>query len=224
MSAVGCGQPLMASAATASDPKLRFAKVVGVRPETLSEFRRVLLPKGGAVAEVWLGIGEVSGDPQPWLVPVSAAGITGAAMRLPIASMVDVLASVDLAGPPKQIDLSAAPASPGGVDSANAGAAPALLLRATLPFEGGNRRESLVLVSLAEQPAVVWRETATLIRARQQGYRSFSLQFVADPGQPWLALHLFQTTLPATGQTPAMPGPPLLLKFGYREGSYRRIG
>ena len=143
---------------------------------------------------------------------------------LPTASQVDLLAQLDLQGLPRKLD-------PNGqaIDAATPWAtqatAPALLLRTRHRLDGGEQRETLVLVALSATPTVLWEEIASSLRPASEGHRSFSLELVTDPrSAPWLGLHLFQTTVPAANQAAGAPGPPLRLRFAYRNGAYQRAG
>lgn len=212
----------------------RFADAVQVPADSLRSLRKLPVPAGLALEALWLGIADVAGDPQPWLLGVPPGKAPPVALRLPLASEVSLLAVLDATGRPLRIDLlgardvtaTGAPANvptnaptngrPGGVST--------LLMRAAHRLDSGEQRETLLLVQLSPSLRLVWREIATSIRKVGESFRSFALEFVAEPDSKWLAIELFQTTLPPAGQQPAMPGPPLRLRFGYRDSAYQRIG
>ncbi len=229
---VGCAlisRPLIASGTPFSRPgdedRQRFAAAIEVEVENLRGLQRLPIPVGVALAGLWVGIVDSGGDPQPWLLGVPHGKAPPSPLRLPFASEVDLLAQLDLSGRALKIDLlpPASGAASAALVSPQRARRPALLLRATHRLGSGEQRDTLLLVQLAPSLVLVWREVATLIRPRGDGFRSFALELVRDPDSAWLALDLYQTTLPASDQPAAAPGPPLRLHFGHRDGAYRRL-
>lgn len=120
----------------------------------------------------------------------------------------ETIANLDLNGV-ADVDLTEAKAT--AVQPAKA---EARLLRAVYS-EAGRRRTVLTLCDQANR--VLWSETVSDIAPDGSGYRSFNL--AATAGE----LRLYQTTLPAPGDTDFMPGPPLELVFRRGgDGRYER--
>jgi hypothetical protein len=224
------GHPMIAHGTSSGGPtaadRQRFAAATQVPADSLRSLRQVPVPAGVALDALWLGIADVAGDPQPWLLGIPPGKAQPVALRLPLASEVGLLAVIDATGRPLRMDLLGARDIPAASAPANGGpgGVPMLLMRAAHRLDSGEQRETLLLVQLAPSPRLVWREVATSMRTVGDSFRSFALEFVTDPGSKWLAIELFQTTLPPAGQQPAMPGPPLRLRFGYRDGAYQRLG
>ncbi len=210
-----------------AEAQARFAAAVGAAAAAgpVSAFQRVSFPGVASLGECWIGVGTVRGDPQAWLVPVADNGVPGAAIALPIGGQVALLARLDLQGAPRKLDLTRPPGSP-PLDPAPGAVlmAPALLLAIGHQLKGGEDRSTLALVQVAPTASLRWYEIATSVRPQSEGHRSFALELVPDPGEPWLALNLYQTTVPAASGPPGMPGPPLRLHFGLRGSAYRRLG
>lgn len=209
-----------------AEAQTRFAAAVGSAAAggPVVGFQRVSFPGVAALSECWVGVGTVRGDPQAWLVPVAASGAPGAAIALPIGGQVALLARLDLQGAPRKIDLTRPPGGPPLDPLPGAAlAAPALLLSVGHQLKGGEERSTLALVQVAPTAGLRWQEIASSVRPQSEGHRSFSLELVPDPGQPWLALSLYQTSVPAASGPPGMPGPPLRLHFGWRGSEYRRL-
>jgi hypothetical protein len=217
---------MMAQGAAPPERRQRIAEAIGIPLASLKQVQRLALPPGLGEVEWWLAVGERQGDPKPWLLALGPAASSppAAPLVLPTASRADLLAQLDLQGAPRKLDPSGPAMDPGQPWRARP-AAGALLLRAHHRLDGGEQRETLVLVAVGATPVLLWEAVARSERPRSEGHSSFSLEFVADPASaPWLGIALFQTTLPAAGQPAGMPGPPLRQRFSYRAGAYQRTG
>ncbi|EHR72603.1 hypothetical protein BurJ1DRAFT_3800 [Burkholderiales bacterium JOSHI_001] len=203
----------------------QFARDTGATSGAASSFGRLALPALGADAQVAWGVVSVDGDPQPYLVlrkPCKGkAACPAKTLRLPLGADVAALALLDRRGAPFTLNLLQPPADPAAAQWRASSARPALLLRVRQALPDGASRSTLVLAALdGAAPLGLWREVDTS-NTRDGGYRSHQLAFLADKGG-WLALELGQTTLPAAGAQPQMPGPPLALRFVYDGQTYQR--
>jgi hypothetical protein len=204
-----------------SDDRLRFAAALGVPAAAVRQVQRVALPAGLPVEAVWLGVHAGEGGAAGALAPdCDGAPCAGPAVDLGPAAAITPLAVVDLQGRPTRVTLFGEReplAAPGE------GAAPALLLRTAREIGAGQEREALALVTLASPPRRVLAAEGRLTRADGSGFQTLQLQTEAPAaGGEWLDVLLLQHALPPQGASPAMPGPPLLLRHAYRDGAYRR--
>lgn len=204
-----------------SDARPAFAKALGAPPQEISAFVAVPLSASAQPSALWLGSRMVSGEPQAWAIAVCGSGpCPGDPVSLPTASALAVMAIVDLQGAPFKLDLRKPPKAQAVPQKPKS---PAALILARHKLDSGEERDTLVLLSAAKAPEILLQEITRSTLPNGGGHESTELSLVKPPRGPWLDLRLLQHTLPAKGQQPFAPGPPLALQFAYRDGAYQRV-
>jgi len=225
--AAACAGPAAANGdkQTMSDAKSAFAQALGASFQSISEF--VAVPIAAAPADaLWLGSSMVGGEPQSWaLAACKGRPCPGAKpVSLPTASSLAVLALLDLQGAPFKIDLRQPPANPARAQPMPQKAKkPAALVRARHKLDSGEERDTLVIVPADKSGEILWQQTASSSLPNGGGFQSLELSFAKPAKGPWLDVGLLQHTVPAKGEQPFAPGPPLKLEFAYRQGAYQRV-
>jgi len=94
-----------------------------------------------------------------------------------------------------------------------------VLVRASHKLDSGEQRDTLVMLSVAKSPQILWQETASSAMTDGRGFQSLELAFAKPARGPWLDLDLLQHAFGGRGQP---PGPPLTLRFEFKQGAYQR--
>jgi hypothetical protein len=218
--AAACANPAAANGdhKAMSDPKPAFAQALKTSPEALSAFIAVPIGAAGQADALWLGSHRVGGEPQTWAIAACGARPCPGAkpLSLPTASELAIAALIDLQGAPFKLDLRQLPARTQPLQKPKS---PALLVRARHKLDSGELRDTLVLLSTAKSPKILWQETANSTLPDGSGFQSLELSFKKPARGSMLDLGLLQHALAAKGQP---PGPPLVLEFVLRQGAYQR--
>jgi len=208
-----------------SDPKSAFAQALKASPEAISAFIAVPIGVAGQADALWLGSHVVSGEPRSWAIAACGARpCPGKPLSLPSASELAVAALVDLQGAPFKLDLRQIPKDPARAQPLpQKPRSPALLVRARHKLDSGELRDTLVLISTAKSPKILLQEPSSSTMPDGGGFQSLELGFAKPARGAMLELALLQHSLPARGQQPFSPGPPLTLQFTHRQGAYQRV-
>jgi hypothetical protein len=208
-----------------SDAKSAFAKAVGATPQAISAFLAVPLPSGGAADALWVGTSSTDDRMRTWaMAGCKGSPCAGKPASMPTASSLALAALADLQGAAFKLDLKQLPKDPAGAQPLpKQPGKPAALVLARHKLDSGELRDTLVLLSASDKVEVLWRETASSTPASGGGFQSLELGFVRAAAEPWLELTLLQHSLPAKGDPAYRPGPPLTLRFAYRQGAYHRV-
>jgi hypothetical protein len=100
---------------------------------------------------------------------------------------------------------------------------PALVVRARHKLGSGELRDTLVLLSAARTPKILLQEPSSSTMPDGSGFQTLEVSFTKPARGSMLDIALLQHSLPARGQQPFSPGPPLTLHFTYRQGAYQRV-
>ena len=99
---------------------------------------------------------------------------------------------------------------------------PALLLRSTRTSKHGTTSIFYILCSIEEKPTILWTKKFSQTGGSGRGYitGSFKLEKLKHD---YMDIIIYQTSMPAKIDYPRMPGPPLLYRYRFSNGKYRRV-
>lgn len=101
---------------------------------------------------------------------------------------------------------------------------PALLVLSQTRDDSGAQRDTLQLIDFKSKPKLIFETLTRSLSVDGSGYESYELSIEPSSHKnAWPNLSMVQNALPAAGQQPEMPGPPLLMHYQFRKDRYRQV-